>query len=578
MQKIALYSAVLLILASFFVASSAKAALFEPNNKVGIGMAGLDDKSIVEAANMVNGNNGSMGYVTIVIQEGDRDLSKWQGICNKLRTARLIPIFRLATRPEGGNWRRPNSRDAIEWASFLNRLNCTTTTTYIQPFNEPNHAAEWGGAVDPQGYADTMLFFTKTLKNANPNFFLLAGGLDQAAPQQSPNYYDAEQFWREVLQAQPSFFDNFDGLATHCYPNPGFSASVNKRGRNSIDCYNWELSRLAGLGVVKDLPIFITETGWIGGAGNLAENYKTAYEQVWLPDLRVRAVTPFVLSYIGAPFEPFSFKKSNTSDTNAQPFHDQYYAVRDIPKVHGDPPQTERVNVLSPLPAQLVRGSRYSFQLWLKNTGQSILHKPDGYSIDFIKKPTGDFLFSPLYNVEPNDSTIVNLTLQVGDEAGTVDYSIGLFKNGQLKTVLFPWVVVLTDPPPMQMNLSIFPGRPYTGKATIQVIDENGLLLYEEKDVSFKEGLGLITQVKGVLLGQPYKIVALVDFYLPREQNIIVESDNTVVFEMLIPGDANNDGKFTIEDVFLMPASKQLYRSFLPSLMKPNLLALLRRG
>ena len=218
------------------------------------------------------------------------------------------------------------------------------------------------------------------------------------------------------------------------------------------------------------------------------------------------------------------------------------------------------------------------FQLWLKNTGQSILHKSDGYSIDFVKKPTGAFSFSPLYNLEPNDSAIVNLTLQVGDEAGTVDYSIGLFKNGQLKTVLFPWVVVLTDPPPMQMNLSIFPGRPYTGKATIQVIDENGLLLYEEKDVSFKEGLGLITQVKGVLLGQPYKIVALVDFYLPREQNIIVESDNTVVFEMLIPGDANNDGKFTIEDVFLMPASKQLYRSFLPSLMKPNLLAFLRRG
>ena len=128
------------------------------------------------------------------------------------------------------------------------------------------------------------------------------------------------------------------------------------------------------------------------------------------------------------------------------------------------------------------------------------------------------------------------------------------------------------------MNLSIFPGRSYTGLATIQVIDASGQLLYEEKDVSFKEGHGLISHVKGVLLGQTYKVVALVDFYLPREQNIIVESDNTVVFEMLIPGDANNDGKFTIEDVFLMPASKQLYRSFLPSLMKPNLLALLRRG
>ncbi|OGK15955.1 hypothetical protein A2690_00685 [Candidatus Roizmanbacteria bacterium RIFCSPHIGHO2_01_FULL_39_12b] len=580
MQKIALWCAVLVFIINFFVTPKTEAALFEPNNKVGIGLAVPDENDIKDAANLVNGNGGEWGYTTLIIQDNDRDFSKWQGVCNKLRTARLIPIFRLATHLDGGSWVRPGNRDAIEWASFLNKLNCTTKDLYIVLFNEPNHAPEWGGLVDPKDYADTALFFAKTLKNTNSNFFVMLAGLDQAAPQRPPNYYDAGQFWKDVLAVQPYIFDHIDGLVSHCYPNPGFSASPHKRGRNSIGCYEWELSILSNLGISKELPVFITETGWHSNGGNLAENYRVAYEDLWLKDFRVRAVTPFILSYAGAPFEQFSWKRSEAimkpNSTNT-PFFDQYYTVSNIAKIKGNPPQNERVNVLSPLPATLIKNSSYSFQLWLRNQGQSIWHKPDGFSIDFVKKPISDYAFSALYNVEPNDSTIINLNLETDSQAGAKDLSIGLFKDGQLKTVLFPWIVKVMEPPPISVNLSVFPGRPYEGKATIQIFDSRNKLVYEAVDVSFVKGNGYISGVKGVTIGQQYRVVALVDFYLPRQASLIVEQKNEVTFEMLIPGDANHDGKFSVEDIFLMPTNKKLYRSFLPLLFRPALGSLFSR-
>lgn len=567
MQKKLVLWGLILILSLLIFPNTSRAELFEPNNKVGIGMVGLDDQGIIDAATMVNGDTGAYGYVNIVISEGDRDFTKWQDVCNKLRVSKLIPIFRLATRSEGGYWRRPDKEGAGEWASFLNRLNCTTTPLYIQLFNEPTHGSEWGGTVDPVNYAEVTLAFAKTLKSINANFFILAGGLDQATPHQPPNYYDAGRFWQEVVQARPDYFESFDGLSVHCY-NRGFSLNgLKESGRSSVRCYEWELEILSSIGVKKELPIFITEAGWIGNPQQVASAYRRIYEQIWLPDGRVRAVTPFILSYIGHPFEPFSFKKTGNIAEGEPKYHDQYYTIKDIPKQKGNPPQTERVNVLSPLPTTLIKGSTYHFQLWLRNAGQSIWQKPEGFTIDFVNKPKGNYSFSSLYNVKPNDSTIINLLFAVDDEIGPKDLSIGLFKNGEQKALLFPWSTRIIDPLPLNFNLSVFPGKPYDGPATIQIFNSQNRLLYQAEDVAVNGGVGLIPKIKGVSLGQKYRVVVLVDFYLPRQEYVTFDLENSVTFEMLIPGDSNHDGKFSIEDVFLLPKSRELFRSFLPSLL-----------
>jgi len=47
-----------------------------PNNKYGIHIAEMTD--LKDAAALVNSQNGDWGYVTLVIQDGDRNTGKWQ--------------------------------------------------------------------------------------------------------------------------------------------------------------------------------------------------------------------------------------------------------------------------------------------------------------------------------------------------------------------------------------------------------------------------------------------------------------------------------------------------------------------
>jgi hypothetical protein len=218
----------------------------EQNNKFGIHLAQPQDEDIDRAERLVNSNGGKWGYVTLVIQENDRDVNKWKGIFDKLRERRLIPIIRLATQAEGSNWRRPSKTDAKDWVDFLNKLNWVVKDRYIILFNEPNHSGEWGGSVDSQSFAEVNEEFAKQLKKANKDFFIMMGGLDASAPSALPNYQDESIFLNEVINAigAEDFNRYFDGLSSHSYPNPGFVGSqleVESTNMSGIGIFIWEL-------------------------------------------------------------------------------------------------------------------------------------------------------------------------------------------------------------------------------------------------------------------------------------------------------------------------------------------------
>ena len=80
---------------------------------------------------------------------------------DQLRERQLIPIIRIATKGEGSSWRRPKLEEAQEWANFLNSLNWVVKNRYVILFNEPNHATEWGGTVDPKSFAEVNREFAK---------------------------------------------------------------------------------------------------------------------------------------------------------------------------------------------------------------------------------------------------------------------------------------------------------------------------------------------------------------------------------------------------------------------------------
>jgi hypothetical protein len=193
-----LYKLIFLFTLIFLPLSNILAAA--PNNKFGISMAQPNTEQFTQVKELVNSNNGDWGYVTLIIQENDRDVGKWQDIFNRLRQDHLIPIIRLATQPVGENWRRPEVKDSQSWVDFLDSLNWVVKKRYVVLFNEPNHGSEWGGEVDEKSYAEVTAEFAKKLKEKNKDFFIMLSGFDASAPSWMPGMQDEEIFLRKIIQ------------------------------------------------------------------------------------------------------------------------------------------------------------------------------------------------------------------------------------------------------------------------------------------------------------------------------------------------------------------------------------------
>jgi hypothetical protein len=237
---------------------------------------------------------------------------------------------------------KSQTRDAAE---FLNSFKWPVRYRYISVYNEPNDSKFWYGKVDPKGYADVLDYTINTFKSVNPEFMIMNGAFNTSSPTDGI-HMDAFEYMKEMESAVPGIFEKLDGWASHSYPQPNFAGSPYVTGRWSIKAYEVELDFLMkSLGVEKKLPVFITETGWAHAEGKnydsqylsldtVAEYYKVAYEEVWLKDDRVRAITPFTIIY-EPPFDHFSWINADKVP------YKQYEEIRKIKKVKGDPPVLE---------------------------------------------------------------------------------------------------------------------------------------------------------------------------------------------------------------------------------------------
>lgn len=308
--------------------------LILPNNKFGIHI--LSENDISAAAALVNSAGGDWGYVTVVMRDDERDEKRWNNFFADLQQNHLIPIVRLATHLENNSWRVPSMDEAEKWADFLDNLSWPIQNRYIIFFNEPNHAKEWGGKVNPQEYALVLEKFITTFKNKNKDFFVLPAGLDLAAPQANQTI-DVYTYMTLMNRAVPRIFTLLDGWSSHSYPNPNFASKPDRTGRISIRGFEWELLVLRErFGVREDIPVFITETGWARSEqltpGEIAENYRTAFTQIWT-HRQIVAVTPFLLRYDESLFAPFSFAIPKAEAA----YYPQYDTIKILPKLAGYP-------------------------------------------------------------------------------------------------------------------------------------------------------------------------------------------------------------------------------------------------
>ncbi len=301
-----------------------------PNNKVGVHI--LFPQELDEAANLVNSSGGEWGYVTIPIQAGDRDLSKWQSFMDKARKLHIIPILRLATEGDYFNttvWRKPTEDDIVDFANFLNSLQWPVKNRYIIVFNEPNRNAEWGGQASPGEYASILKYAQEAFKQRSQDFFIISAGLDNAAA--SDSGYNEFIFLESMQLSVPDVFKSIDGMGSHSYPNPGFVKSPLVTNSESINSFTFEQQLLQSYtGIV--LPVFITETGWsqdLLSDDTVANYYQIAFSQVW-NNPQVIAVTPFLLEADSGPFTKFSLIKNGAKTK-------EYQAIQSISKIAGKP-------------------------------------------------------------------------------------------------------------------------------------------------------------------------------------------------------------------------------------------------
>ena len=499
---------------------------------------------------LVNSNGGDWGYATLIIEEKDRNKEKWQGIFDNLRKLHLIPIIRLATSAEGENWRRPEPSDAQEWVNFLDSLNWVTKNRYITLFNEPNHGSEWGGEVDAKSYAEVSLEFAKKLKERNKDFFVMLAGMDASAPSWMPGLEDEETFLRRLSSYEDSL-QYIDGLASHSYPNPGFSGSPYAMGRGTVRTYEWELTLLKELGITKELPVFITETGWKRSAQNsefIIQNYfQTAYQNVWLPDDRVWAVTPFVFDYQGEPFLEFSWKSPSAEASEGQEFYQQYYTVQSLSKIKGEPEQIEKGWIGLKLPTDLVVQSTYHFKAKLENLGQAIWDKNDNYELKINSEELGktEYLFDDLKNIIPFEKKDVYFTLKTNDNLGNKKIKFILQKNGKNILESDDWNINILPLPSLKFETW---GR--GDNYEIQIFDVDDQLVFNKKNLSIDKGFGKLTDIQNIALDELYRVVLLKPYHLPRQEYIVFKKDNNKIkFKPLLPLDFNNDGTFNFKDI-----------------------------
>jgi hypothetical protein len=349
--------------------------LASDRNIFGLHLSQTSDISL--AKNIVNQNGGDWGYVTIVLRTDQLNHQMWQDFMNNCRLNHLTPIIRLATIMEKDYWKKPEISDIDNLTNFLASLNWPHSRQYVALFNEPNQGKEWGGTVDTKNYTEIAIYTAKRLKNLDSNFFILSGGLDLAAPQKSPNFESAGNFYQQIYQYKPEFFELLDGLASHSYPNHGFIGLPGDSGQHSIRGYQWELAYLKNLGVKKELPVFITETGWPHREGETSDSsfytskttsslFLTALN-VWQKDSRVLAVTPFIFNFPYSPFDHFSWLQK---DENIYP---EYQKIINTPKSPNSINQINNFQVKAiSLPLIIFTNTKYTSTLELENTGQAI--------------------------------------------------------------------------------------------------------------------------------------------------------------------------------------------------------------
>jgi hypothetical protein len=257
------------------------------NNPIGINLIRwIEPHYLRAAAELVNSNGGDWGYATIVLVDEDRDdPARFQRLLDECALLHLTPIIRIGTRFDlvGGTWSRPDWNDPFYWRDFFGELRWPTTPKYVVVGNEPNLGREWGGEVDPAGYARYLERWVELFAH-DPSYRIFNGALDASNDTSLPGRMDEFEFIDAMRGAVPRIFERLHGWASNPY-----HFWWGKGTRFTYRAYETELEAIG-----RDMPVIVLEHHpfEIDEPRAIAAYYQEAYAH-WLADRRVIAITPF---------------------------------------------------------------------------------------------------------------------------------------------------------------------------------------------------------------------------------------------------------------------------------------------
>lgn len=284
-----------------------------------LGIHILSPSELSKADTLLENGDDKDKFVTVPLTLADLEKKEeWQAFLDECHRLKIRPLIRLTTKFENENWIVPNRGHIVAYSAFLRDLEWHRPELTIILFNEPNHAKEWGGTIDPEGFADISQFAADWFKTEPKSYTVLPAAMDLAADGRNGTM-EAFTYWKKAIAQQPRIFDKFDAWNSHSYPNPAFSSSPLRTDKMSLRGYEHELAFVEYYST-KQFPVYITETGWNANSiGNkkLTSYFKQAYDTIWKKDERIVAVTPFLLQGAPGSFAPFSFLDKDGKPTQA---------------------------------------------------------------------------------------------------------------------------------------------------------------------------------------------------------------------------------------------------------------------
>jgi hypothetical protein len=184
----------------------------------------------------------------------------------------------------------------------------------------------------------------------------------------------------------------------------------------------------------------------------------------------------------------------------------------------------------------------------IKNVGQGIIDPIDGYNL--VLEGNGLHQKSTtLPRLEPGQSGEIAIEIQSPADPGAIHATIKLTHYGDA-FLLESKTLTVVPPPSVQIQAKL--GWKHIHNATnvtVLIYDQNRLLA-KFTGQTLVGGQLTISGITNIVPGQTYRVVALIPYYLPRQNVVQMSSKITVVaLKRFLPLDFNGDGKFTFGDL-----------------------------